>query len=504
MALATALRPVSRATRSLKYAMRPPLSSRLPGRRNPLASFAGVHTTTPKPQEAAALHQGSGVVRQIEIARSAEPSADELRRSLHRLSNSTRGLTQEVEASLDVLQHPLRYETQGKDPHLLRVVDTSTGKPRAVFDAAWLRDRCPCPQCVGPSSGNKSFATTEIPKDIRFAQVQELADGSVRVRWENDIPRAAAADHVSVFPATGQDALRAMTLEQPVLFARHNWAPDHMSKFGWTRETLAPRLRKIHYEDFVAGGASFRDAVLSLSQIGLVFLTDVPQTETAVADIALKFGAVKETFYGRTWDVISKPDAENVAYTSSYLGLHSDMLYLDSPPRIQLLHCLENSCSGGESIFSDALNTSSHIQRNFPDHYRELCQFQVPYHYNKNGFFYRQARPVISHSEDHNLREVWWSPPFQAPFPVSKTAEQASAWPKWLAAARVFQDVLEDPINVYQYKMRPGECVLFDNRRVLHGRRAFDTGSGRRWLKGTYVEDEDFRSTLRGIPRAGD
>ncbi|GKT41066.1 gamma-butyrobetaine dioxygenase [Colletotrichum spaethianum] len=504
MALVTALRPAVRATAILKSATRPSLSSRLPGRRTPIISFAGVHTTSSKPQEAAALRQNSDVVRQIEIAQSAEPSGDELRRSLHPLSSSTTGLAQGVEDSSDVLRHPLRYVTQQKDPHLLHIVDASTEKPRAVFDAAWLRDRCPCPQCISPTSGNKAFATSEIPGDIRFAEVQELADGSVQVRWDNDIPRAAAADHVSVFPATGQDALRVMTLEKPVLFARHDWAPDHMSKFGWTKETLTPRLLKMHYEDFMSGDASFRDAVLSLSQIGLVFLTGVPQTETAVADIALKFGAVKETFYGRTWNVISKPDAENVAYTSSYLGLHSDMLYLDSPPRIQLLHCLENSCSGGESIFSDALHASSRLQRDSPNHYSALCAFPVPYHYSKHGFFYRQARPVISHAEDPDLREVWWSPPFQAPFPVHRTAEQAAAWPKWLAAARAFQGLLEDPASVYQCKLQPGECVLFDNRRVLHGRRAFDTGSGRRWLKGTYVADEDFRSILRGIPREGD
>ena len=42
-----------------------------------------------------------------------------------------------------------------------------------------------------------------------------------------------------------------------------------------------------------------------------------------------------------------------MAYTNAYLGLHEDMLYIQQPPRIQLLHCIENSCEGGESIFSD-------------------------------------------------------------------------------------------------------------------------------------------------------
>ncbi|KAK1996335.1 TfdA family taurine catabolism dioxygenase TauD [Colletotrichum falcatum] len=484
MAPTTALRPAVRAARFLRSATRPSLSSRLPGRQNtPRVPFACVHTTSPKPQEAAAA------LRQTDVPRPAEPS------SVNDLGRSS---------SPPPPPRALRYETPAlEDPRLLRIVDAGTGEPAAVFDAAWLRDRCPCPRCVSPSSGNKSFATTEIPPDIAFAEVRALPDGAVEVRWANDIPRAAAAGHVSVFPAAGEDALAAMALERPVLFARHHWPPDRAPKFLWTAETLAPRLLRIRYDDFVGGGAPFRDAVLSLSRVGIVFLTDVPQTETAVADVALAFGAVKETFYGRTWDVVSKPEAENVAYTSSYLGLHSDLLYLDSPPRVQLLHCLENSCSGGESIFSDALRAAALLRDARPDGYDALCSFPVPYHYARNGFFYRQARPVVAHAEDPGLAEVWWSPPFQAPFPAHETEAQAAAWPRWLDAARAFQAVLEDPANVYQYKLRPGECVLFDNRRVLHGRRAFDTGSGRRWLKGTYVADEDLRSTLRRVQGAG-
>ena len=62
---------------------------------------------------------------------------------------------------------------------------------------------------------------------------------------------------------------------------------------------------------------------------------------------------IRETFYGRTFDVRAKPNAENVAYTSGYLGLHQDLMYLEPPPMIQVLHCMDNSCAGGESLFSD-------------------------------------------------------------------------------------------------------------------------------------------------------
>lgn len=39
--------------------------------------------------------------------------------------------------------------------------------------------------------------------------------------------------------------------------------------------------------------------------------------------------------------------------------------------------------------------------------------------------------------------------------------------------------------------------MIFDNRRVLHARRAFDASKGERWLKGAYVDDDVFFSKLR-------
>ncbi|OHF01762.1 TfdA family Taurine catabolism dioxygenase TauD [Colletotrichum orchidophilum] len=476
MVLARALRPAARAARFLDHATRRPTlpSPLLRGRILP-STLAGVHTTSPKTQEAAALQQ--------------EPETD--------LATTLPSAAPKTDLKPDTQPEDFNVHIITPSRRALHVSDQVAGQHKEnIVDAAWIRDRCSCTHCVSPSSGNKSFSTAEIPKNIAFESVKGLPDGSFEIRWTHDIPRAADVGHVSVFPASGPQSLKGMLAEKTNLFYQHG-PPKKLTKFWWSKTNLAKRLQKIDYKDYMEGGPAFGSAALSLAKIGLVFLTNVPQTETAVADIALKFGSIKETFYGRTWDVISKPDAENVAYTSSYLGLHSDMLYLESPPRIQLLHCLENSCSGGESIFSDALRATTWLEKFTPQAYRALTKTLVPYHYNKNGFFYRQARPVIVHSDLVVNREVWWSPPFQAPFPVPSTKSRLKSWQVWIQAARLFQETLEHENNVYQHKLQPGECVLFDNRRVLHGRRAFDTASGRRWLKGTYVADEDFKSALR-------
>ena len=46
-------------------------------------------------------------------------------------------------------------------------------------------------------------------------------------------------------------------------------------------------------------------------------------------------------FLHQSFYVEAKEDAINVAYTSDALELHMDLVYYQSPPGLQLLHCLQ-------------------------------------------------------------------------------------------------------------------------------------------------------------------
>jgi gamma-butyrobetaine dioxygenase len=50
-------------------------------------------------------------------------------------------------------------------------------------------------------------------------------------------------------------------------------------------------------------------------------------------------------------------------------------------------------------------------------------------------------------------------------------------------------------------QFEPGDLVGFDNRRVLHGRDAYDPGAGRRVLRGCYIDRDDVLSRLRVLRR---
>lgn len=92
------------------------------------------------------------------------------------------------------------------------------------------------------------------------------------------------------------------------------------------------------------------------------------------------------------------------------------------------------------------------------------------------------------------ISAVNYSPPFQGRQKnvATKTVR------KWYAVMKMLKAKIEQPDMIYQRQMKPGECVIFDNQRVLHARTAFVPGDAgkERWLRGAYLDEDPWRSKL--------
>jgi gamma-butyrobetaine dioxygenase len=87
---------------------------------------------------------------------------------------------------------------------------------------------------------------------------------------------------------------------------------------------------------------------------------------------------------------------------------------------------------------------------------------------------------------------VYYAPPFQAPL----EAEPSMVEPFYRAFSRL-ESIMKEPDLMFKILLKPRDCVIFANRRVLHGRNAFDAASGNRHLRGTYVGWDEFKDKLR-------
>ncbi|KAH9054926.1 hypothetical protein EDB87DRAFT_1361650 [Lactarius vividus] len=369
----------------------------------------------------------------------------------------------------------------------------------ATFSYRWLRDACTCPSCVHPSTQQKLHRSSDVPASISPEIVETTTDG-VHIAW------SGADRHHSFFPLS----FLAAHVSPPALHAFHQDVPVTLWPTASALLAFSENDLDIPYSDLGTPRALLR-AITQLQRTGLLFVRGVPHAETSDAGCELRrlvarFAELRETFYGGVWDVRDVVGSRNIAYTSLFLGLHMDLQYFEAPPRFQVLHCLRNRVHGGASLFVDAFAAASALRAAYPADFARLVETPVQFQYINDSRHLHHAHPTItlgpasasSPDGEPHITAVSYSPPFQAPLSRDTPSN-------FYDALRRFAALVEAPAAVYTRQLSEGDAVLFDNRRVLHGRTAFEDRPGpenvgkepNRWLKGGYFEGDQMASRGR-------
>lgn len=361
------------------------------------------------------------------------------------------------------------------------LLQTFTGNLKLPF--FYLRDLCKCPQCVDPHSKQRSFRTSDIRWNV-YPRHVKLEGKQLEIKWENDIP-GYDKEHTSTWNVD--------YLKKPVIDT-HDITSIETKPRRWDAEMMRSMQHWISFDEYMNNDAEFAAAMKHLSHAGLIFVKDIPSSREMVEKIATRMGPLRNTFYGSTWDVRTVPQAKNVAYTNQFLGFHMDLLYMNEPPGYQLLHCLENSCEGGESLFTDTFRVANLMRTMYPDFWKILTMTSLSYEYVHEGSIYHNTWPVFELGKEEHLRHVNYSPPFQSALPLSTGAnlgeDRTRLRTTYNRALRMFAQLLQHKTFAFKRKLNPGECVIFANRRVAHARNEFNTSTGSRWLAGAYVDED--------------
>jgi gamma-butyrobetaine dioxygenase len=230
----------------------------------------------------------------------------------------------------------------------------------------------------------------------------------------------------------------------------------------------------------------------SLYRYGFAKMTGGKIESGAVIQIADLFGYVRETNYGKWFEVRSEINAINLAYTNLGLQAHTDNPYRDPVPTIQILYCLENSASGGDSTVVDGFNAAIRLKDENPDYFNLLSKYCARFEYNGDkGTHLQSRRPIIELSPDGKLIAIRFNNRSAAPITDVPYDDMAN----YYKAYRTFSDIINDPQLTVNFKLNSGECFIVDNTRVLHARTAY-SGAGTRWLQGCYVDKDGLLSTI--------
>ncbi len=380
------------------------------------------------------------------------------------------------------------------------------------FTTFFLRDSCTSPGSIHSSSKQKLFTTAEIlanpdkttPSLVQVIQDEQSKKEVLEIIWKDD--------HRSIFNSD------FLTHYSDLSNRRQNRLTN-IPKIAWDKSLYEKNVSEVSYNDYMNSDETLFKFLDDLHYYGLGFIKGVPESPPAtggieppapVEIIAERIGYIKQTFYGKIFDVKSIPNAKNVAYTSVFLPLHMDLCYYESPPGLQYLHSLQNDATGGDSIYADSYYAAEQVLKNDPEAYEALLKIPQTFHYDNDGFHYYYQRPLIVEDpySDINpitgrklIREINYSPPFQGPFEsniiVNAKDEDLKTYKDFIRGYELFEKFVNAPESQYQTRLEAGTCVVFMNRRTLHSRLEFDSKSGGRWFQGTYSDIDTFQSKLR-------
>lgn len=357
------------------------------------------------------------------------------------------------------------------------------GHPDLRFHAIWLRDNALDPQTRDPGNGQRLITLADIPADTRLSGAVVNTDRLTCVF----APEGKTVD----FPVSWL-VENAYDHPMPKPMGR---LPDWATTWNSALNDCVPAADL----DALRGDPDTRrDWLANVRRYGFAKVTGIGTKPGGLFDIVDLFGYVRETNYGRHFEVRTEVNPVNLAYTGLGLQAHTDNPYRDPVPTLQILSCLENSATGGENMAVDGFTAARRLLAEDPEGFALLAGYPARFTYaGHDGVMLQSRRPVIELSPDGELVGLRFNARSAAPVRDVPFDRMAG----WYAALRRLSDIIDDPAMEVVFKLAPGEAFIVDNTRVLHARKGY-SGTGNRWLQGCYADKDGLLSTLRALEAA--
>ncbi len=276
-----------------------------------------------------------------------------------------------------------------------------------------------------------------------------------------------------------------------------SWLP---APEAWTAQTLTspPRCQATAV---LEDDGALCDLLNHLLRVGVCVVERAPTEPGFLNELAARIGPVRDSNFGLLWDVKADVNlagdakTNTTANTGLRLGPHTDLPTREIPPGFQFLHCLINEADGGESTLTDGAALVEELKATHPRDYEILSTRRWVFFNRGPGIDHRFSAPVIDTLGGEGIPTIRAFYPVRA-FPDMPDAEVADAY----AALRRFHELADEPRFELTFRLGSGEIMCFDNRRVMHGRKAF-SGSGQRHLQGVYIDRDEILSRARAVNR---
>jgi len=359
----------------------------------------------------------------------------------------------------------VQFRVNTQPPQVLAHIDGQD----VELPALWLRERTQDAEHLDPDTQQRLFDPHQLPDDLALVSAENEGQNAAMLRFSDGYAGRFDLGQLA------RDVRAGDGLPEPVV-----WQSDldaQAVRVDWTSLSDADALSAAA-ERFLA--------------YGFIVLYNVPTDSESILDVASAFGHVRETNFGRYFEVYSRPRSNDLAYRPVHLGPHTDNPYREPVPGIQLLHCLVNETTGGLSTLVDSLAVAEQLKAEDPEGFRLLAETAVRFRFVDNDAELIEHRTLIQQDATGKITGVHYSPRLDY-LPLMPADDMR----RFQRARRRLGELFVDPAYEIRFQLASGELMMFDNSRVLHGRTSYDPQEGYRHLQGCYIDLDGPRSLYR-------
>ncbi len=355
------------------------------------------------------------------------------------------------------------------------VIDWQDGKQSRLF-AHWLRDHCQMPTSRNLNNSQRLFSVVDIPEETYIEDAYKDEKGNVCVLFQPE-------NYLSVF---SQNWLRKNCYDLNLHFDDRS----ERQKKLWQKNTFEAGLPFVDFESICNDVSSKLYMLRLIRDVGFVVLENVPTKEGQVLKVISELGYTRETNYGALFEVRTEVNPNNLAYTNMGLGSHTDNPYRDPVPTVQLLHCLESSTEGGDSVLVDGFMAAAILRQESKEDFEILTGTWINFRFSDTKTDLRSRVPMIELNDNSEIVKVRYNNRSidTINLPTDKIRHFYKAYRHW-------SEIIEKEDLKITFKLSEGDLMLLDNTRIMHARTTFSK-KGKRHLQGAYTDLDSLYSQL--------
>ena len=338
----------------------------------------------------------------------------------------------------------------------------------------WLRERVNGENFVDKSTKQRLFDPTQLQENIKIKDLN-LSSDFLNVRF-ND----GTSTKISVI-----DIFKEFSNINEI---------KQIEKMKW--DSSFSEQNTFEFDENLSETDEMYKALINFYQYGFVIFKNVPTKDNFIVKFANSIGSVRRTNFGEFFNVQSKLNPNDLAYTSLNLAPHTDNPYRNPVPCIQILQCIENEVTGGLSTLVDGYTVSEKLKQEFPDYYKILTEVKIRFQFIDQTIVLEDWAEMIKLDESGNFKQVRFSPRLDFVPLIDKEKLEL-----FYSARKKLSELYNSKNYKIEFKLLPGDLLMMDNYRLLHGRTKYDASEGNRFLQGCYIDYDSTEGRLKHLKR---